>query len=125
MNMESLRRQLIQHEGLRLTKYRCPTGHWTIGVGRNMEVNPVEDELGRVVGNDGITEDEAMRLLDNDIDRCIAEVQVHIPSFDTLSEPRQSVLIDMAFNLGTAGLMKFKNMLAAVEQGDFEKAAAE
>ena len=44
----------------------------------------------------------------------------------SLAEPdRQNVLMDMCFNLGTAGLLKFKAMLAAVEARDFDRAADE
>lgn len=125
MNKENLQRQLIRHEGLRLTKYLCPAGHWTIGVGRSMEANPIEDELGRRVDGSGITESEAMVLLQNDIDRCIDEVGRRVPAYERISEQRQSVLIDMSFNMGTGGLLKFKKMLAALERGDFEKAADE
>ena len=32
--------QLVQHEGLQLTVYRCPTGHLTVGVGHNLEADP-------------------------------------------------------------------------------------
>ena len=52
--MEDLKEQLIRHEGLRLTVYDCPAGYKTIGVGRNLE-------------GKGVTEEEAMYLLDNDL----------------------------------------------------------
>ena len=64
-------------------------------------------------------------LLDNDIDRFMSEVRSEIPDFDLLSEPRQHVLIDMAFNMGTQGLLKFKRMLAAIREQDFSRAADE
>src|SRR5437667_58472 len=48
-----------------------------------------------------------------------------LPSFTSLDETRQNVLMDMCFNLGTAGLLKFKAMLGAVEARDFDRAAAE
>jgi lysozyme len=51
------------------------------------------------------------------------ELTERLPYFSSLSAPRQAVLIDMAFNLGVGGLMKFTNTLAAVEAGDFAKAA--
>jgi lysozyme len=34
-------------------------------------------------------------------------------------------MINMAFNLGFAGMMKFKKMIAAIEKKDFEQAATE
>ena len=45
--------QLIRHEGLRLKPYHCPAGKLTIGVGRNLE-------------DKGITEKEAILLLEYD-----------------------------------------------------------
>jgi lysozyme len=53
MNHKKLADQLIKHEGLRLKPYHCPAGKHTIGVGRNLE-------------DKGITEKEAVILLEND-----------------------------------------------------------
>lgn len=39
--------------------------------------------------------------------------------------PRGAVLLDMAYNMGVAGLMNFHHMLAAVQAGDWKTAAAE
>lgn len=108
----SIRQQLIHHEGLRLKPYRCSAGKLTIGVGRNLE-------------DVGISREEAMRLLDNDIGRCRGELADSVPAYLRLDETRKNVLIDMCFNLGIAGLLEFENMLAAVEAGDYDKAADE
>ena len=109
---ETLREQLVRHEGLRLEPYSCTEGFTTIGVGRNLESN-------------GISHEEAMFMLDNDIAEFTEEVRDRIDFFDELSEARQNVLINMAFNMGTYGLMKFKKMLAAMQEQDFEEAAAQ
>ena len=42
-----------------------------------------------------------------------------------MSDVRQAVLIDMCYNLGYSGLMKFKNMIKAFADGNFERAAIE
>ena len=55
MNLADLRDQLIIDEGLRLRPYRDSVGKLTIGVGRNL------DDVG-------ISNDEAMVLLDHDIE---------------------------------------------------------
>ncbi len=109
--MEQLRKLLIKHEGLRLRPYRCTAGKLTIGVGRNLE------EVG-------ITEAEASAMLDNDIARVLLELR-GLEFFAALDEVRRAVLADMCFNLGFAGLGKFRKMLAAVETGDFTAASAE
>lgn len=102
---------LYRHEGLRLKPYRDTVGKLTIGVGRNLD-------------DKGITEQEATYLLRHDIDETWNALG-KIPAFKSLSRQRQAALVDMAFNLGIAGLMGFKRMWAALEAGDFETAAAE
>lgn len=112
MDIEALKDQLILHEGLKLKPYKCTAGKITIGVGRNIE-------------DIGITEDEARSLLDNDILRVAQELDNALPWWRDLSDVRQRVLLDMAFNIGTPTLMKFKNTLALIEAGEFESASVE
>lgn len=42
-----------------------------------------------------------------------------------LGPTRQDVLINMAYNLGIAGFLKFEKMLQAVKERDYQKAADE
>jgi lysozyme len=108
---DALRAQLIRHEGLRLRPYIDTVGKTTIGVGRNLD-------------DRGISESEALFLLDNDIDMSIDELRARFEWFDELSEVRQRVLVDMAFNLGITKLLGFKRTLAAIKRGDYVAAAA-
>jgi len=103
---------IIKHEGLKLKPYICPAGKLTIGVGRNIEDN-------------GISEDEAMYLLENDIKRCENELREIFPNFDSLPENVRIALIDMDFNLGKPRFLQFKKMIAAIKEGDFKRAAEE
>lgn len=101
-----------KHEGLRLKPYQCTAGKATIGFGRNIEDN-------------GIRLDEAELMLSNDIKECEAVLSDRMEYWDALSEVRQAVLIDMMYNLGWPRLSKFKRTLAAVNDGYFDRAAAE
>jgi len=105
-------KQLKLHEGLELFPYPCTSKKMTIGVGRNIEDN-------------GISENEAEFLLDNDINRCIEECTAVFFFFKTLTQIRQRVLIDMCFNLGISRLMKFPKMISALERSDWLEAAKE
>lgn len=107
---ERLRAQLIVDEGLRLKPYRDTVGKLTIGVGRNLD-------------DKGITRDEAMALLDNDLAECIGDLRGSFPWFDTLNEARQCVVVNMRFNLGPVGFRKFKRTIAAIERKDWPTAA--
>jgi len=110
--MTELKSQLMKHEGLRLKPYLCTSGKITIGVGRNLE-------------DTGISEEEAMTLLDNDLEWVKAGLDKNIPWWKELDGPRAGVLMNMAFNMGVHGLLKFKKMLGAVQGGNYPTASVE
>ena len=90
---------------------RCSNGFKTIGVGRNIQTN-------------GITEDEAHLMLDNDIKRSAAEME-SFSWWEELDQVRKDCLINMVFNLGLPTFKKFKGMLSAIENKDFQLASLE
>jgi lysozyme len=110
--LSDLRSLLIRHEGLRLKPYLDSKGKITIGVGRNIE-------------DRGITVQEALYLLENDIAWARTEAKNAFPWFGDLSDVRQDVVLSMVFNLGTPRLSGFKRMLAALAKGDYSLAANE
>ena len=99
-----------RYEGFSKLPYKCPTGHLTIGYGHNLE--------------HGISASAALFILQEDLARAERAVKDAFPWWWKLDDARQFVLVDMAFNMGP-GLKGFKKMLAAVEAGDFDKAAEE
>jgi lysozyme len=74
--------------------------------------------------DDAITETDAKRLLEQDIMEHVAALCQALPWYERLDEPRQRALCNMCFNLGINGLLGFKNTLALLERGEYEKAAA-
>lgn len=112
-----------RNEGLSLKPYRCTSGLWTIGYGYNMEAHGIPARLvDRIITGRGITEEDAEQLLLTEVANCISDCRKLIPSFGAISSNRQIALVDMCFNLGRVGLGKFRNMLAAIAAGDWEKA---
>lgn len=112
LDMGELINLLVTHEGLRLKPYRDPVGKLTIGVGRNL------DDVG-------ITEEEALYLLKNDINRVLGFLSTRYDWWSALTVNRKMALVDMCFNLGETRFRTFKRMIKALEQGDYEKAADE
>lgn len=108
-----LRSQLIRDEDEVLHAYPDSEGYWTIGVGRLIDKRK----------GGGISHEEAMYLLDNDIAHVEAELMKQIPWIAGIDEVRRSVLYNMAFNLGVDGLLKFQNTLAALHMKDYKGAA--
>ncbi len=110
MNAQRLAEDLLRDEGLRLKPYRCTAGRLTIGVGRNLD-------------DRGITESEALLLLDNDIKDCWGRLAAAQPWVLAAPEVVQEVLVNMCFNLGLAGLLGFRQTLALLQAGRSAEAA--
>jgi len=110
--MSKLRRLLIKHEGLRLHPYKDTVGKWTLGIGRNLD-------------DKGISEAEAVLMLDNDIADCKEQLDRNIPWWRGLNGPRMAVMVSMCFNLGIGGLLRFKKTLAAIEGEEWDIACIE
>ncbi len=109
---QKLKSLLTTHESYRQFPYADTTGHLTIGIGRNLS-------------DRGISTTEALALLDDDIFYFTSKLANVLPYFSELSDNRQIVLVNMCFNLGIHGLLEFREMLAAIQARDFEKAASE
>lgn len=119
-------RRLAFHEGVKLKPYRCTAGKLSIGVGRNLDDNPLTPEEKKACGDiyQGITKNAAYMLLRNDVDRTEEFLRKNISFYKELSVERQYALLDMAFQMEKK-LLKFKNMLKAMENKDFVLASKE
>lgn len=124
MNQKRLA-QIKRHEGEKLRAYLCTSGHWTIACGYNLDANPLhlsDFEIAEFKKH-GITQ----RISDHLTNLMISQIEIDLSKklkwFDALDETRQTVLVNMAYNMGINGLLGFKNTLLAVEHGDFELAA--
>ena len=112
MNLERIKKQLKEHEGVRSKVYKCSMGIETIGVGRNLR-------------DVGLSDKEIDYLLHNDIVRVINELQDSFVWFYDLTDKRKEALVNMCFNLGINRLKGFKNMLGYMRVGNYDKAADE
>ena len=101
---------VAQEEGFGSTPYRCPAGFLSVGFGLNLDA--------------GISQDEAALLLRHRLEVVGDALSLYLPWWGGLDEVRRGVLVAMAYQLGVAGLLKFRWTLAMVERGDWEKAAA-
>ena len=119
--------QLKRHEGFRTDYYQCSADKRTIGYGRNVDDNPFSPKELNMLGRDEfdcepMTEEEAETLLVNDVKAIHKAIYDHV-SLSRLNLARQAVCINMAFNLGVHGFCQFKNMINAINEDKFERAA--
>lgn len=108
MNKKRLVKTLIKHEAMRLKPYRCSEGKLTIGVGHNLDAN-------------GITERQALFILDDDIADCEKQLR-KFHWFEQLSDVRQEVVLNLFFNIGRSSFLTFRKMIRALENGDYMEA---
>lgn len=106
-------KQLKADEGVVPYAYKCSEGFWTIGVGRL-----IDKRKGGQLRPDEIT-----YLLQNDIDDRIEALTRALPWFQDLDDARRGVMLNMAFQLGTEGLLKFERTLVLIRDGKYENAA--
>lgn len=112
MNLEKLQAEVETDEGYRQYPYKDTQGYLTIGFGLNLTTV-------------GLTMEEARFILKNRLLAVHDALVDRLPVFKTLDENRQRALVNMAYNLGVDGLLKFKNMIAALERADWVTAADE
>lgn len=127
IDMYTVCQRLVIHEGLRLQPYYCSKNKLTIGVGRCIETNPFTAEEEKVIGDwrHGISKCSAMYLLQNDVKKIYKELKLKLKFFKDLDGERQYALIDMAFNLGVFGLLRFSKMLEALKNKEYFLASKE
>ncbi|MEG4693222.1 glycoside hydrolase family protein [Enterobacter cloacae] len=119
-----LKTRLIEYEGSRAYQTR-------MGYFRNDKYYPYKDTEGfltvgfghKVLPNEnftnGITEIEALRLLDKDI--AIATSQLSKLNL-TIPKDWQDFMIIMLFQIGLSGTMKFKKMIQALRDANYTEA---
>jgi len=103
---------LKRHEGLRLNPYHCSANKLTIGIGRNLE-------------DRGITESEAFYLLHGDINLVQEELTKNWGVWRTFPEKARLVCIDMTFQMGITGFIKFRETRKLMELGKWLEASEE
>ena len=91
--------------------------HWdnlniTIGYGRCLQTNPLSTY-------------ESFILLDSNITALKVELSNKISFFKGLPDYVQIILLEMAYQLGVNGLLKFKQTLEHINNKDYKKASVE
>jgi lysozyme len=109
--------QLTRDEGVRLEPYKDTRGFNTVGIGHNLDANPLPGQTYP------LTQAQAMQILGKDVERISMFLQSKLPWIVKLDEARRGVLQNMSFNLGVPGLLEFHHDLADTQAGNYEQAA--
>jgi lysozyme len=96
--------------GKRIT---APRGNVTIGIGRNLDANPLSDEAIDHLFAEDIS--EALR----------GAATIFGEDFNAFSEPRQVAIVCLIFQLGLSKFLGFKETIKAIKAGDWGKAVVQ
>jgi len=130
------------NEGLRLEVYTCDAGFKTFGYGTNLEVlNGLYKCAGRPdldidfskgidktieqINNSTDKEALAVALLQSEIINCKRALNTQKWFTDDLSDFQQAIIIDLAYNMGVAGVLEFNKMITAIRDRNYGIAGEE
>ncbi len=102
---------VAEHEGFRESVYLDHLGNPTIGYGTRIEEIELDEETARAW---------LVRELEEKFDRLIGVI-----GFADLSQVRQGVILEMAYQMGVGGVLRFRRMWKAIRHTDWDAAADE
>ena len=122
MDIEQLRIELEDDEGIKYEIYNDHLGYPTFGVGHL--VRESDPEHGMPVGTP-IDEARVAEAFEQDVETVLEDCCRLYSDFDELPEEVQRIVANMMFNLGYPRLSAFRGMKAGVDARDWDKAADE
>ena len=122
MDIEILKKELIQDEGVKYEVYLDHLGYKTFGIGHLCKATDPENEfeVGQEVSKERV--DECFLA---DIEQVIEDCTILYDEFFTLPDEAQLIIANMMFNLGRPRLSKFIRMRENVIKGSWKSAEEE
>jgi GH24 family phage-related lysozyme (muramidase) len=120
--ISSIEEQLARDEGRSLAPYRDIKGLFTIGIGH---------KLGATIPpqfSAGINDAQCDQLFTADLHHIWDLLDAYVPwwqALDSAQGPRSNVLVNMAFNMGCAGLSTFTTFLGLMRARSWDAAATD
>lgn len=96
MKLTNLEKMMCYDEGFELKPYKCSANHTTIGIGHNLEANPIPGKSLESLHQHGITKQEALDLFYKEL----SKVEMNARSyswFRGLNEARQAVILNILY----------------------------
>jgi len=122
MNIERLREELKIDEGCKYEIYLDHLGLPTFGIGHL--ILDSDPEYGQAPGTP-VSENRVNECFASDTRIVLEDCKKLYSNFEFLPEEVQLIIANMMFNMGYPRLSKFKGMKAAVDIGDWHRAAVE
>lgn len=119
MNLERLKKELTLHEGVEKKIYKDTLGYLTGGIGHLL----TKEELKSFKLGDKVSQAQMDEWFEQDIAIAINRAKSILgeQAFEALSDNRQNLMVNLAFNLGNK-LGQFVNTLRAIRTGRWQAA---
>jgi lysozyme len=114
VNLATILEEIERDEGYRQFPYEDTATPPRLTIGHGLNLTDV-----------GLSKEESLQIVAMRLRKIEADLKAQLRWYAALSPRRQNALVNMAYNLGLSGLLKFQKMLGAMERGDFVAAAAE
>ncbi len=115
MDRSQIAADLKQDEGWRSAVYQDSEGYWTIGFGFLVDARKgggLPKEIGEI-------------WLNLNLDNLAASLRAAFPRWEQYPDGIQRALANMAYQLGIAGLLEFRETLALIDERRYQDAACE
>tara|TARA_R100000654_G_scaffold501_2_gene1909 strand:+ start:191 stop:634 length:444 start_codon:yes stop_codon:yes gene_type:complete len=122
MDLDKLKEEIKNDEGVIYEVYLDHLGYKTCGVGHLCRATDPENKLE--VG-DSVSVERVDILFAEDLETTIDECKLLYNNFDDLPEEVQRIIANMLFNMGRPRLSRFHKMKKAIDNGDWTEASVQ
>lgn len=122
LNEDILKSEILRDEDMVPFVYKDSEGYKTVGVGHL--VSDFDPEKTTPYG-EIVSFNQILKYFNKDIDEAIEDCESVFTDFYELPYDVQHIIANMMFNLGRTRFLKFKNMIAAINNRDWSHAAVE
>lgn len=105
---------IVRNEGIKKSVYKDSLGYYTIGIGFLCDARM----------NAGLSIEECMMILRSRLKNLDSRLSL-FPWYSNQDEVRKGVLVELSYNMGVDGLLKFTKFLADMKAKDYLVAAKE
>ena len=110
--MDDLIKRLKANEGFKARVYQCSEGYDTIGYGSTIKDLKISEEVATI-------------LLEERVAEIFDELEKRADWITALPVMVQGVIVEMCYQMGVSGFLKFKKTISLFKQRNFEKASVE
>ena len=119
--MQDIINSIKAHEGYEPMVYQCTEGHDTIGIGFKVADLKLSEKVCDLIMEEKLND----LILEEILDDLISRIERKLSWFRYAQDEVKLVIVNMSYQMGLSGVLKFKRALAAMEIKNWDLAATE